>query len=196
MNLRYATLLALAITAAAQAQTITTSGFTFSPNLLTVQAGATITATIGGGHTMTQVSEATWNANGNTPLSGGFNYGSGTHQLNLTVPGTYYYVCAPHAGSGMKGRIVVEVNTGLAEQERPTLLLYPNPANEAITVSGALAGRDTAVLFDLEGREALRAAVPANGQLAVADVRAGTYVLHLLDAEGRSALRQRVVIAH
>lgn len=196
MNHRYATLLAFAFAAAAQAQTITTSGFTFSPSLLTVPAGATITATIGGGHTMTQVSEATWNSNGNTPLSGGFNYSPGTHQLQLTIPGTYYYVCTPHASMGMKGRIVVESTTGLAEREQAAVQVFPNPANDVITLSRALAARGTAVLFDLEGREAMRAAVPANGQLGVADVRAGTYVLQLMDAEGRSTLRERVVIAH
>lgn len=195
MRLRYASLLPLAFAFAAQAQSIATSGFTFSPSLLTVQAGATINLSIGGGHTMTQVSEATWNANGNTPLSGGFNYGSGTHQLQLNIPGTYYYVCSPHASSGMKGRIVVETTTGLAEREQAAVQVFPNPANDLLTVSGALAGRGTAVLFDLDGREAMRAPVPANGQLAVAAVPAGAYVLQLLDAEGRSALRQRVVIA-
>lgn len=52
---------------------------------------------------------ATWSVNGNTPLSGGFTrpFGGGllTPSTGLTV-GTHYYVCSPHASSGMKGIIV------------------------------------------------------------------------------------------
>ena len=178
MSHRYATLLALAFAATASAQTITTSGFTFSPSLLTVPAGATITATIGGGHTMTQVSEATWNANGNTPLSGGFNYSSGTHQLNLTIPGTYYYVCAPHAGSGMKGRIVVESTTGLAEREQAAVQVFPNPASGEATLAGMEAGTAWRV-WDAAGRE-VASGVHAGGLLTlnVGGWSPGLYVVH------------------
>ncbi|MBK8226664.1 MAG: T9SS type A sorting domain-containing protein [Flavobacteriales bacterium] len=179
-----------------QSQVINQSNFSFNPNLLTVQAGTEITINIGATHTFTQVSEATWNANGNTPLGGGFNFNSGTHQLTLTVPGTYYYVCVPHANMGMKGRIVVEVNTDVADAEPvPQSLVFPNPADRFLIVEGTQGG-EMAQLFDAQGREVLRHAVAAEGRLDVTSVPAGAYVLRLNDQRGGLLTEQRVVIAH
>lgn len=179
-----------------QSQVINQSNFSFNPNLLTVQAGTEITVNIGAPHTFTQVSEDTWNANGNTPLGGGFNFNAGTHQLTLNTPGTYYYVCVPHASMGMKGRIVVEVNTGLTDQDQaPQLLVFPNPADRILILEGA-AGGAIAQFFDAHGREVLRQVVPAEGRLDVATVPAGAYVLRLIDQSGGLLTEQRVVVAH
>jgi len=181
---------------AAQAQVINQSNFSFNPNLLTVLAGTEITITLGGNHTFTQVSEATWNANQSTPLPGGFNFNAGTHQLTLTVPGTYYYVCIPHASTGMKGRIVVEVNTAVADQDQaPQVLVFPNPADRFLIVEGAVGGA-VAQLFDAQGRELLRQLLAADGRLDVAAVPAGAYVLRMTDQRGDLLTEQRVVIAH
>ncbi len=44
--------------------------------------------------------------------------------------GTYYYVCEPHASVGMKGAIVVQVTTNIAEEMiKPEILVYPNPSD-------------------------------------------------------------------
>lgn len=180
----------------AQSQVINQSNFSFNPNLLTVLAGTQITINIGATHTFTQVSEATWNANGNTPLGGGFNFNSGTHQLTLTAPGTYYYVCVPHANMGMKGRIVVEVNTDVTDAEpAPQVLVFPNPADRFLIVEGAVGGA-VAQLFDAQGRELLRQLLAADGRLDVAAVPAGAYVLRMTDQRGDLLTEQRVVIAH
>ncbi len=89
--------------------TITTPGMVFSPATLTAKVGDTVIFVISSGHTATQVSQATWNANGTTPLPGGFNYSSGTSQyiLEPSDQGTIYYICVPHASLGMKGLINV-----------------------------------------------------------------------------------------
>lgn len=180
----------------AQSQVINQSNFSFNPNLLTVQAGTEITINIGAPHTFTEVSEATWNANGNTPLGGGFNFNAGTHQLTLTVPGTYYYVCVPHANMGMKGRIVVEVNTDVADAEPvPQVLVFPNPADRFLIVEGAMGGA-VVQLFDAQGRQVLRQLMATDGRLDVAAVPAGAYVLRMTDQRGDLLTEQRVVIAH
>lgn len=176
------------------AQSISTVGFTFSPALLTVQAGTDITVTIGGQHTMTEVSEATWNANGNTS-NGGFNFGPGTNTLNLTIPGTYYYVCSPHANMGMKGRIVVESSTGLAEQTFDrSFTLYPNPASDELVLSTTIAPGAELVLIDMQGREVLRWTVQGNDRINVTQLSAGSYTAVLRDAAGTLQASGRIAI--
>lgn len=176
------------------AQSISTVGFTFSPALLTVQAGTDITVTIGGQHTMTEVSEATWNANGNTS-NGGFNFGPGTNTLNLTIPGTYYYVCSPHANMGMKGRIVVESSTGLAEQTFDrSFTLYPNPASDELLLSTTLAPGAELVLIDMQGREVLRWTVQGNDRINITQLSVGSYTAVLRDAAGTLQASGRIAI--
>lgn len=177
------------------AQSISTVGFTFSPALLTVQAGTDITVTIGGQHTMTEVSEATWNANGNTS-NGGFNFGPGTNTLNLTIPGTYYYVCSPHANMGMKGRIVVESSTGLAEQAFDrSFTLYPNPASDELVLSTTLAPGAELVLIDMQGREVLHWTVQGNDRINITQLSAGSYTAVLRDTAGTLQASGRIAIS-
>jgi plastocyanin len=188
------TLFATVIPFLLSAQSISTVGFTFSPALLTVQAGTDITVTIGGQHTMTEVSEATWNANGNTS-NGGFNFGPGTNTLNLTIPGTYYYVCSPHANMGMKGRIVVESSTGLAEQAFDrSFTLYPNPASDELVLSTTLAPGAELVLIDMQGREVLHWTVQGNDRINITQLSAGSYTAVLRDTAGTLQASGRIAI--
>lgn len=96
---------------AATTHTVTNSGLTFSPSTLTINVGDTVVWNIGSNHNVVEVSQSTWNSNGNTPLSGGFTtpFGGGTVVFSST--GTHYFVCSPHASSGMKGTITVEQKT-------------------------------------------------------------------------------------
>lgn len=91
----------------ATSHTVVAVGFTFSPANLTITQGDTIVFAIGGSHNVVEVSLATYNANGNTPLGGGFSLPFGGGNLIGLAAGTYYYVCSPHAGAGMKGTITV-----------------------------------------------------------------------------------------
>ncbi len=90
--------------------TITATGLSFVPTPITIVSGDTVNFSIGGSHNVVEVSFSTWSVNGNTPLVGGFNlpFGGGilTSATGLSV-GTHYYVCSPHASSGMKGIINV-----------------------------------------------------------------------------------------
>lgn len=116
---------------------VTNVGFTFSPSSLTIQAGENVTFVLENSHNVVEVSQATWNANGNTALAGGFSLGFGGGELlpaQLPV-GTHYYVCGPHAASGMKGVIIVSTATGVEDiPEQNDFSVYPNPAIEIITV--------------------------------------------------------------
>jgi plastocyanin len=192
--MRTAPLLLLAFPFALHAQTISTQGFSFNPATLTVTAGTTITLNIGGQHTMTEVDEATWNANGIT-WNGGFNFDGGTHELTLDIPGTYYYVCVPHASMGMKGQIIVESNTSVQGPiALAPVMAYPNPASSELFISAPLPA--TAQLMDATGRLILQRGLQGNDRIPVNDVPQGTYMLRLLDLNGQLLATQQVSIVH
>lgn len=110
---------------------VTTPGFEFSPATITISLGDSVRFTIGGIHRVEEVSEAVWNANGNTPLPG-FNtpFGGALILPAQLTEGTHWYVCVPHASGGMKGRIIVQNTTGIRHQPTASALkLFPNPSN-------------------------------------------------------------------
>lgn len=112
--------------------TINNSGFTFTPDAITIGVGDNVNFSIGNSHNAVEVSQATYNANGNTPLSGGFSvpFGGGAVPVDKLTAGIHYYVCTPHAGLGMKGTITVLETTGVAENTTKSgISIYPNPSN-------------------------------------------------------------------
>lgn len=118
---------------------ITISGFTFSPATVTANVGDTVAWVITGVHTATEVDNATWTANGNTPLSGGFNFNAAsTSSLSswivCTSAGTRYYVCSPHASMGMKGQINTAVGVEDIKNDI-SLNIYPNPVTETLNLT-------------------------------------------------------------
>lgn len=90
--------------------TVTNSGNSFSPVTLTINVGDAVNFDISNAHNAVEISQATWNANGTTRLAGGFQtpFGGGLVQASSLGLGTHYYICDPHASSGMKGRIIVQ----------------------------------------------------------------------------------------
>ena len=116
---------------------ITNSGFTFSPATITITIGDDVTYNLDGSHNVVEVSQSTWNANGNTALAGGFqtSFGGGSVLASELAVGTHYYVCSPHASLGMKGVIIVQSTTDIEESQMETnLSVYPNPSNNIITI--------------------------------------------------------------
>jgi len=88
---------------------VTTSGFTFSPTPLTIAKGDVVEFTVPAMHNVVEVDLVSWEAGEVVPVAGGFSVGFGqTKKVPFPKAGTYYYVCAPHAGFGMKGQIVVK----------------------------------------------------------------------------------------
>jgi plastocyanin len=91
----------------AQTHQVTNQGFAFSPSSLTITAGDSVRWTIENIHNVVEVTQATWNANGNTARPNGFSTSFGGGTVLFNVPGSYWYVCSPHATEGMKGTITV-----------------------------------------------------------------------------------------
>ncbi len=105
------------------------SGFTFSPDTLTVDSGETVWFVLESPHTARQVDSATWASN-DTASNGGFDLPERGGPVLMDAGGVVYYVCVPHASGGMKGvvRVVVEPYEGaLADSVRDgwNLLSFP-----------------------------------------------------------------------
>ncbi len=111
--------------------TITNSGYEFTPAALTIAMGDDVNFVLEAMHNAREVSQATWNANGNTALPGGFTvpYGGGNVAASFLTTGIHYYVCAPHAALGMKGTISVINTTGITENLlKEGISVFPNPS--------------------------------------------------------------------
>lgn len=120
--------------------TITNSGFNFTPNAITINLGDTINFSIESMHNAREVSQETWVSN-NTTSNGGFQVPFGGGIIVPAEVKTYYYVCVPHAGLGMKGTITVTFLTDIdeyAESYPKQIILhqnYPNPFNPETKIS-------------------------------------------------------------
>ena len=143
--MRHSVLLAVLMAAGtlpglAVTHTITSSGFTFSPDAITIALGDTVVFSLSSSHDAREVSLSTWNANGTTS-NGGFDVPFGGGTLVLTQPGTHYYVCVAHASFGMKGTITVSPAAGVNDGYRAFSAEfaldqnYPNPFNPATEVT-------------------------------------------------------------
>jgi plastocyanin len=111
--------------------TITNSGFEFSPDDITINAGDTVIFQLTSAHNALEVNEVTWLANGNSALDGGFSLPFGGGQLTGLAAGVHFYVCQTHASSGMKGKITVNGSSGIFTPEAAYQLftIFPNPSN-------------------------------------------------------------------
>ena len=117
---------------------VTNVSIAFSPATITINLGDDVSFTLESMHNVVEVSQSTWNANGNTPLAGGFQlpFGGGLVSSSQLGVGTHYYVCSPHASSGMKGTIIVQNTTGIAESVIPvSYIVYPNPFTDFLTIT-------------------------------------------------------------
>lgn len=130
---------------------ITRSGYTFVPSPLTITLGDSVEFQLSTFHSVVEVSQTTWNANGTTPLpgfslplGGGFLYPS-----QLTV-GTHYYVCGEHATTeGMKGIIIVQYPESIEENLlNSNILIYPNPSNGKFQLQNNSSGIEKS--YDME----------------------------------------------
>ncbi len=122
------------MSSAQQTFTITSSGFQFVPATLTITQGDTVEFAQSSSHPAVEVSQATWNANGNTS-NGGFNLVSSGTKIKFNTPGTFYYVCNVHHSSGMKGQIIVNAASSIDEVKANLVLsAYPSPVTENLNV--------------------------------------------------------------
>ncbi|OFX35871.1 MAG: hypothetical protein A2X08_01245 [Bacteroidetes bacterium GWA2_32_17] len=120
--------------------TIINSGFTFSPDSVSINFGDTVVFQLGATHNAVEVSQSTWNTNGTTALPGGFSTPFTGGQVTTLSIGTHYYVCTNHAFMGMKGRIIVtsnlEINNNFVKNN--IIYAFPNPTTGKIKLKSEI----------------------------------------------------------
>jgi plastocyanin len=126
-------LLASAHAAVAETAEVGVAGLTFSPADVVITAGDSVhwSGLAGGFHTVAEVddgSATTWN--------GGFHSPGGASEFThlFDTPGVYYYVCEPHAGSGMRGTVTVEPGPEIPAASTWTLM----PLAISVMVAGTV----------------------------------------------------------
>jgi plastocyanin len=154
--------------------TVTTSGFTFVPNALTVTVGDTVTFDgLGGGHTVTGDTVAEPFCGSGFPLS---------CQVTFNTVGTFAFHCIPHQAFGMTGTITVASPVNF----RPTVALT-KPANGSVFAAPAtldlaadasdFGGNVASVLFIRNGTTGLGSDPTSPFTGTVTALPAGNYVL-------------------
>jgi plastocyanin len=136
---------------------VTFSGFTFSPSSVTITFGDTVDFQLSSIHSALEVSKDTYDADGNTALSGGFHVPFGGGKLIGATVGTHYYVCENHYFMGMKGIIIVDPAAGiknLKSENSFNFKVYPFPAYSGLHLDyyvSMLSNIDISIL-DLTGK--------------------------------------------
>lgn len=147
-------------------------GTSYSPDLVTCKTGDIVTIQASTMHPLVQVDKATWEANGNTPMDGGWGVQTTSYEFHATVADTIYFVCQAHVGLGMKGRIIVQALTsGITDPtiSNGLLSIYPNPASSFATFE-VHAGPGNRISLDIYSMTGERVKSIVSGQIAKADV--------------------------
>jgi plastocyanin len=183
-------------TTLATTHTIDISGVTYSPSALNAVVGDEVVIMASGSHPLVEVNQTTWDANGNTAMSGGFGTHTSTFTFTLTEVGVIYYVCSNHVSMGMKGMITVDINTDISSQNITALQLFPNPVVDGtFNLKGEkeLLEESVLELYSVNGQlvhsfEITDASMTLNVQVA-----AGTYTAVLVKNE-KAIFRQRLMV--
>lgn len=180
----------------------------FMPEFLVVEAGDSIALQLTAGHTLTEVSAATFRANGIVP-NGGLRIGAGLGHgfqgtdadrttFTLNEPGDHYFVSEGTSGAPAKTHILVipSKNTGITatvDRSKPTV--FPNPADDQVRF-GAHGHLEmmTVEAFDQGGRRVLHSVVRGNEPLNLRSLPQGLYTLRLSDGLSTVYGVERLVI--
>ena len=172
--------------------TITNSGYSFTPDTITITYGDTVSFSLESIHNAVEVSQDTWDANGNTPLASGFSLplGGGSVFPDLLSVGTHWYVCSPHASLGMKGVIIVEGATTAIKVIQPQLNVsfYPNPVNDIVTIRSSEEVVGSPYSFtDLTGRQILTGKLNDESvSIDISSFETGIYLLQIGEQRRRT----------
>jgi len=166
------------------------------PDNIAIVEGDSVMFTLESTHNVVEVSQATWVANGNTPLPGfSLPFGGGLLLSAQLTAGIHYYVCGPHASGGMKGIINVQSTSGISENQS-VVSVYPNPSSRMIQfeLSGFQIDKSNSLhVYNLQGAKMYEAAV-SNEKFNVdlSNLSGGIYFVKIFD--GEAILTKKIMI--
>lgn len=178
--------------------TVTPTGnLTYSPMVTNASVGDTIHFIASGTHPVLEVSQATYNSNGNMALSGGFGQHSSNFDLVLTNVGTKYFVCNNHHSSSMKGQIVVTASgvSQLASTGSDVKFLANPATNGHINVMNTLEKKGMLYIFNMLGK--LQHTDKLNGeanQVIDVELPSGNYLCKFI-LEGNWTRTEKLIIS-
>jgi plastocyanin len=188
-------ILCFATASFATTHTVSVADFSFTPSSFTAHPGDTIKwVWMNGSHTTTSTTipsgAAPWNSNMNSSTT--------TFTYVATVPGTYNYVCTPHASMGMTGTFTVVSATNVPPvSAAQALSIYPNPSSGPLLVKFRHPDMDAIVtLKDVTGKEVLSDRYTGT-DAAVLDLGGlpnGNYIL--IVQQNNAADKREIVLCH
>ena len=176
---------------AQQTHTINSSVNSFTPATLTVNVGDQVQFNAGANHPVLEVSQATWDANGTTPLTGGFSFPNGSGTFTPATAGTVYYVCTSHVQLGMKGTITVNLPTAINDNDLNKGKLYPVPAGDYLIYEAkSTQPVDEIKIMDLTGKPVILLENPVQSseklRIDVSKLNKGLYIIRIRSGENIS----------
>jgi len=193
------TVLIFAFSTQAATFNVTTSGNTYVPATVTASIGDTVKFTITQLHPTVQVTGATWNANGFTPIASGFG-GSSNFEVVITAssPDTLYYVCANHVSSGMKGIIVVDAGSSSAinEVEVSNITIGPNPVvgNEINYSFTNQVSPSVITIYSITGQIVESVNITTTSGVIPANFAKGNYILKAYNQVGEIIATEKIIV--
>lgn len=195
---------ALTLEVNATKHTVTTSGSSYSPTVLTVHVGDTVTISASNTHPLVQVSRSTWSTNGTSALAGGWGSTNKNYTFTVSTTDTIYYVCSAHVSFGMKGRVVVAQFSGINEVSTNQLdvTVYPNPVTSYGTVRLSSAGNNPVgvYVYSINGqleKDLSTAQINMNGdsyyRFDASNMPAGNHLILVSDGHSKIARKIQVV---
>lgn len=169
----------IAFTSKAVSVNVKTIGTSFDPDTVYINLGDTIHFIISIGHDAAEITEAGYAANSMDYFPSGFNYPFGTYDFVPDSVKTYHYACSFHLLSDqMKGVLIVSwplANNEIDLSENP--LIYPNPFDHEITVSG-LTAISSVKISDISGRIVYNEFV--FGKIYTSSLPSGIYCIEII----------------
>lgn len=129
-------------------------------------------------------------------LSGGYLYVSGDFRDTVAINGELY---DRDGYQGYFGRLPISSDTliGIKDKKASAVSIYPNPANDRLTISGVASSNATVLIHDQSGRlvKQTQAYVAGKTNIQVNDLNAGVYFISIISAEGDHITTEKLMIA-
>lgn len=176
------------------------AGWMYVPSTINAQIGDTINIFASSSHPLIQVDSSTWQANGTTPLSGGWGTKTSDYTFIITQAEDIYFVCQFHVSSmNMKGSISVSgTPVGLSNKTYSNEInIFPNPGKNIIYIDSRRSeGEKSIELFNIQGKLVFSSNLSSKLlSVKVSEIgTAGNYLVKIFDHNNKATETRQLVL--